>query len=67
MAKKRICKNCKYVLTDESIDVCPNCSAKGKWNENYQGRVYVFDPESSVIGKKIGAKVKGEYAIRSRS
>jgi len=67
MTKKKICKTCKYMTQEESIEECPNCGAKGQWNENYQGRVFVFDPSNSVIGKKISANIPGEYAIKSRS
>lgn len=67
MAKRKICKTCKFILNDESIDECPNCGSKGQWNETFQGRVNVLDPNKSVIGQKVGAKVAGEYAIRSRS
>ncbi|MGM5483978.1 MAG: transcription elongation factor subunit Spt4 [Nanobdellota archaeon] len=66
MAKKKVCKNCKYIVGEET-DECPNCGSKGQWNETYQGRVYVFDTEKSIVGNKIDAKTKGEYAIRSRS
>ena len=66
MAKRKICKNCKYIVADVE-DTCPNCGSKGQWNESFQGRVFVLDAAKSVIGQKIGAKVSGEYAIRSRS
>lgn len=67
MASKKICKECRFVVQDESVDECPNCGSKGQWNENYQGRVFVFNVDKSVIGSKIDAKITGEYAIRSRS
>lgn len=67
MSKHKICKTCKFIVKDESVDTCPNCSSKGQWNENFQGRVFVFNPDKSVIGKKIGANIEGEYAIRSRN
>jgi RNA polymerase subunit RPABC4/transcription elongation factor Spt4 len=65
--KKRVCRECKFIVADEDVEECPNCGAKGQWNENFHGRTYVFDPAKSVIGQKTGAKVVGEYAIRSRS
>jgi len=66
MVKKKICRVCRYMV-DEDVEECPNCTSKGQWNQNYQGRSYVFDVNKSYIGKKIGAKIKGEYAIKSRS
>ena len=66
MAKKKICKVCKYMV-EEDTEACPNCDSKGQWNQNFQGRAYIFDANSSYIGKRLGAKVKGEFAIKSRS
>ena len=54
-------------MPSEDLEECPNCGARGQWNETYQGRVFVFSPTKSVIGQKISAKIKGEFAIRSRS
>jgi RNA polymerase subunit RPABC4/transcription elongation factor Spt4 len=66
MSKNKVCRICKCIV-EESVEECPNCQSKGQWNLNYQGRVRVFDTKSSYIGERIGAKVKGEYAIKSRS
>ena len=66
MAKKKVCKVCKMIV-EETVDACPNCDSRGQWNQNFQGRVYVYDAANSYIGKRLGAKVKGEYAIKSRS
>ena len=58
--KKKVCKQCKlFVQGDE----CPICNGKD-FSFNWQGRVYIFDPEKSVIAKKLGIKVKGEYALK---
>jgi RNA polymerase subunit RPABC4/transcription elongation factor Spt4 len=66
MSKKKICRICKYVVED-AVEECPNCGAKSQWNSNMQGRAYVFDTNKSYIGNRIGAKVKGEFALKSRS
>lgn len=66
MAKKKICKICKCIV-DESVEECPNCSAKGQWNTSFQGRAYIFDTTKSFVGSKLGVKQKGEFAIKSRS
>jgi RNA polymerase subunit RPABC4/transcription elongation factor Spt4 len=65
--KKRVCRECKFIVANEDAEECPNCGAKGQWNENFQGRTFVFDTTKSVIGQKTGSKIVGEYAIRSRS
>ena len=66
MAKKKVCKICKYIV-EESVEECPNCGARGQWNASFQGRAYVFSPEKSFVGSKLNSKIKGEYAIKSRS
>ena len=44
---------------------CPNCHGN-QFTTNWQGRIHVLDSEKSEIGKKVGLKVKGEYAIKAR-
>ena len=44
---------------------CPNCHGN-QFSTNWQGRINILDPEKSEIAKKIGIKVKGEYAIKVR-
>jgi len=59
---KKICKNCKIFY--EGVN-CPLC----KGNETavgWQGRVNILDANKSEIAKKIGIKVKGEYALKVR-
>jgi DNA-directed RNA polymerase subunit E" len=60
--KKKVCKNCKLFVEG---DVCPICKTS-QFSNNWQGRIYILDAERSEIGKKIGIKVKGEYAIKVR-
>jgi len=62
MAKKKSCKKCKMFV---SGDVCPNCK-NNSFTNNWQGRLYITDIENSMIAEKIGIKVKGEYAIKTR-
>ena len=60
--KKKVCKNCKMFVEG---DVCPVC--KGNvFSTNWQGRLAILDSNKSVIAKKIGIAVKGEYAIKVR-
>ena len=62
MAKKKACKTCKLFVEG---NVCPLC--KGNiFSNNWQGRLYITDIENSMIAEKIGIKVKGEYAIKTR-
>ena len=46
-------------------DSCPNCHGN-HFSTNWQGRIYINDPEKSEIAKKIGITMQGEYAIKVR-
>lgn len=46
-------------------EVCPIC--KGNlFTDNFKGRIYIVDPQNSIIAKNVGFNVKGEYAIKIR-
>lgn len=57
---KKACKKCK-ILVDGNT--CPICKGN-QFIDNWKGRIYIMDAENSEIAKKIGIKVKGEYAIK---
>ena len=59
---KKACKKCRLFVEG---DVCPIC--KGNiFTDNFKGRVYVVDANQSIIAKKVGFSIKGEYAIKIR-
>lgn len=58
--KKKACKKCKIFVEG---DECPICKGT-QFITNWKGRLYVVDAKKSEIAKKIGAEVKGEYAIK---
>jgi len=60
--KKKVCKTCKLFVDG---DTCPVCKGN-QFSNNWQGRIFILDPEKSEIGKKMGITVKGEYAIKVR-
>ena len=60
--KKKACKSCK-IFVDGSE--CPVCKGN-QFSNNWQGRLSILDANKSVIAKKIGITVKGEYAIKIR-
>lgn len=62
MGKKKVCKKCKLFVEG---DTCPSCKGNS-FSDNWQGRVYITDPNDSLIAKKVGLKIKGEYAIKVR-
>ena len=58
--KKKVCRNCKLFVDG---DTCPICKGN-QFSNNWQGRIYILNPNKSEIGKKIGINIKGEYAIK---
>ncbi|MBI4152793.1 DNA-directed RNA polymerase, subunit E'' [Candidatus Woesearchaeota archaeon] len=62
MTKKKACKRCKLFVED---DVCPTC-ATSSFTTSWQGRLFIADPENSLVAKQVGITTKGEYAIKIR-
>ena len=62
MAKKKACKKCKRFVEGEN---CPNCGSQS-FTTSWQGRIYITDPENSLIAKEVNIEKKGEYAIKVR-
>ena len=60
--KKKVCKNCKMFVKE---DTCPICK-RAEFSTNWQGRLYIFDHKKSQVAEKVGVEVNGEYAIKSR-
>jgi DNA-directed RNA polymerase subunit E" len=60
MAKKKVCKSCKIFVEGEECPVCKSTNLSLNW----QGRLYIVDPDKSVVALKVGLKKKGEYAIK---
>jgi len=58
--KKKICKSCKLFVEGPECPVCKGTQFLANW----KGRIAVLDAGKSEIAKKIGIKVKGEYAIK---
>lgn len=59
---KKVCKKCKLVVTGPE---CPLCHGN-QFTTNWQGRLFIIDPNKSSIAQKVGCKAKGEYAIKAR-
>ena len=55
-------KNCPTSRRDNECAVVN----PAKFTDSWKGRLFVFDPEKSVIAKRAGYKNKGEYAIKVR-
>ena len=59
MARK-VCKRCKLFVNESE---CPECKTSS-FSTNWQGRLFIADPEKSFIAKQVGIERKGEYAIK---
>ncbi len=55
----KACRNCRLLFEGEK---CPACDGEG--TRTFEGAVYIVDAERSEIGKRIGAKVPGKYALK---
>lgn len=62
MVKKKACKSCKIFVKGGKCQLCGSADLTTSW----KGRIVIEDSEKSEIAKKLGIKVKGEYAIRTR-
>lgn len=60
--KKKVCKKCKIFVESNE---CPICKSM-QFSNNWQGRVNILDSSRSIIAKKIGVQVNGEYVIKVR-
>jgi DNA-directed RNA polymerase subunit E" len=59
MMSLKACKNC-HAITDQAK--CPRCG--GETSREWQGYVYVLDPDKSEIAQKLGIHAAGRYALR---
>lgn len=62
-AKREVCKKTKKFMDDPNFK--DHNPVNGVTN-NWQGRVYILNPEKSDISSIIGVEKKGEYAIKVR-
>ena len=60
---KKVCRNCKRLLTDEQE--CPVCKST-QFGTSWQGRINILSIEHSTIAQKINVKDPGEYALKTR-
>ncbi len=58
--KKKACKRCKVLFDGGECPVCKGTNHSTNW----QGRLFVINPQKSVIAQKIGIQTPGEYAIK---
>ncbi|RMF05040.1 DNA-directed RNA polymerase subunit E'' [Candidatus Woesearchaeota archaeon] len=59
---RKVCKSCKIFVEGAA---CPICKGN-QFTTNWKGRLFILDPNKSMIAQKINAKHAGEYAIKVR-
>jgi len=59
---KKVCKKCRIFVEGTT---CPSCGGT-QLSETWKGRVYVINPENSVIAKKLKIEKPGLYAIKTK-
>ena len=57
---EKACKACRYITSEGGK--CAACGSD-QMTEKWSGYVYVEDVEKSEIGKSVGAKMPGKYAL----
>jgi DNA-directed RNA polymerase subunit E" len=57
---QKACRNCRLLYEG---DACPACQST-EHSRQFEGAVYIVDAERSEVGKRIGAKVPGKYALK---
>ncbi|MFP4567400.1 MAG: DNA-directed RNA polymerase subunit E'' [Candidatus Woesearchaeota archaeon] len=61
--KREVCRKTKKFLDDPNFK---DYKPPGGTTTNWQGRIYVVNPEKSDIAKIMGLEDAGEYAIKVR-
>lgn len=60
MSKKKACKKCRLFVEGDS---CPGCGGS-QFVLNWKGRVFIANPEKSLIAQRMKVTKPGEYAIK---
>ncbi len=60
MTKKKVCTQCRLLVVGE---ICDNCKGN-QFSLNWQGRIFISNPEKSIVAQKMGIAAKGEYGIK---
>jgi DNA-directed RNA polymerase subunit E" len=59
---EKACKNCRFISNGP---ICPNCKSNNL-SDDWSGLVVIIDPSASEVGKRMGIKAAGRYALRVR-
>lgn len=62
MVRKKACKKCKIFVKKNECPICKSTDLTTSW----KGRIVIFDTNKSEIAQKLGIKIKGDYAIKTK-
>jgi len=60
----KACLKCKLLVNPE-ISICPNCGSRD-FTYEWEGAVFIIDPQKSEVAKLLEIEKPGRYAIRVR-
>jgi RNA polymerase subunit RPABC4/transcription elongation factor Spt4 len=60
MAKRKVCKKCKTFVEGGQCAICKG----NQLTDNWKGRLYISDPQNSMIAKEVKIDSVGEFAIK---
>jgi len=60
MAKKKVCKKCGLLTTE---DKCPMCNSN-QLLDKYKGRAVILNAKESTVAEKLEIKNNGQYALK---
>ena len=60
--KKKVCKKCRIFVEGTECHLCKG----NQFSTNWQGRIFILDPNKSMIAREMELTAKGEYAIKVR-
>ncbi|MGC8662810.1 MAG: transcription elongation factor subunit Spt4 [Thermoplasmata archaeon] len=63
MKDLRACRKCGRITKDLR---CPDPECGGETTLEWDGFIYIINPQSSVLARNIGKNKEGEYAIKTR-
>ncbi|MGC8647131.1 MAG: transcription elongation factor subunit Spt4 [Thermoplasmata archaeon] len=63
MKNLRACRKCGRITTELK---CPDPTCNGDTVEEWDGYVYILNPQLSTIAKIFNKNKEGEYAIKTR-
>jgi DNA-directed RNA polymerase subunit E" len=57
---EKACKACRFISKGPTCPACGNAKLTDRWS----GFIYIVNPETSDVAKRLGFKVPGKYAAK---